>query len=124
MAKAATPGAARFFPQTGFFLRNRDGVNFLSEFDRLGGVDSLGYPVSTTFEQGGFLRQAFQRGILQWRPESSAAVLANVMDQLNALGRDGWLLSKGVPPHFASPDGSDGGFARGKETRASWLTCP
>ncbi len=124
LAKAATLGEARFFPQTGFFLRNRDGVNFLSEFDRLGGIDSLGYPVSATFEQGGFLSQTFQRGILQWRPESSSAVLANVMDQLNALGRDGWLLSKGVPPHFAGPDGSDGDFARAKDIRLSWLTEP
>ncbi|MDO8688688.1 MAG: C39 family peptidase [Dehalococcoidia bacterium] len=123
-AEAATLGTSRFFPQTGFFLRNRDGVSFLSSFDRLGGIDALGYPVSTTFEMGGFQSQAFQRGILQWRPESSSAVLANVMDQLNAMGKDDWLLSKGVPPHFAGPDGSDGDFARAKDIRLSWLTEP
>lgn len=120
-AEAAPFTTSRFFPQTGFFLRNRDGVNFLSEFDRLGGVATLGYPVSRVFQMGGLQHQGFQRGILQWRPEAKGAVLVNIMDELHSLGKDDWLLAKGVPP--SSPDdGSGGDFNKARETRLSWLT--
>ena len=122
--EAASLAAARFYPQTGFFLRNLDGVNFLSEFDRLGGVEMLGYPVSRVFEAGGFLYQAFQRGVLQWRPPSNGAVLVNVMDELHNSGKDDWLLSKGVPRHFSADDGSGGSLNRAREIRLSWLTDP
>lgn len=123
-AEAAALTTARFFPQTGFFVRNRDGVNFLSEFDRFGGVEMLGYPVSRVFDSGGFLYQAFQRGVLQWRPQAGGAVLANVMDELHNSGKDGWLLSKGIPLHFTGDDGSGGSFDRARDLRLSWLTDP
>lgn len=122
-AEAASP-ATRFFPQTGFFVRNRDGVNLLSEFDRMGGVRSLGYPVSRVYKAGGFWHQAFQRAILQWRPPVNGAVLANVMDELYSSGKDDWLLSKGVPRHFSGDDGSRGNFSQAREERLSWLTNP
>lgn len=120
--EAASLATSRFYPQTGFFLRNRDGVNFLSEFDRLGGVGMLGYPVSRVFEASGFLHQALQRGILQWRPETNSAVMVNIMDELHRSGKDDWLLSKGVPPQFSSEDGSGGNFDKAREIRLSWLT--
>src|SRR3989337_1391801 len=71
----AGPAPSRFFPQTGFFLRNRDNVGFLAEFERLGGIDRIGYPVSRVFQASGFSYQAFQRGILQWRPEVNGATV-------------------------------------------------
>lgn len=120
--EAAAPAGSRFFPQTGFQVSNKDGVNFLSEFERLGGVQTLGFPVSRVFETGGFLHQGFQRGILQWRSVANSAVLVNIMDQLNNSGKDEWLLLKGIPRHSSSDDGSRGDFNKAKETRLSWLT--
>ncbi|MBI2909431.1 MAG: C39 family peptidase [Chloroflexi bacterium] len=123
-AEAGAFTVSRFFPQTGFFLRNQDGVNFLAEFNRLGKVEALGYPTSRPFEKGGFAHQALQRAILQWRPELGRAVLANVMDELYYLGKDDWLLDRGVPRHFTGDDGSRGDFESAKAMRLSWLTDP
>src|SRR5262249_43718452 len=75
-----------------------------SEFQRQGGVDRLGYPVTSRFEYRGALTQAFQNGALQWDPDLGLATLLNVMDELHAHGSDGWLNSTHqVPP--APPDG-------------------
>lgn len=122
--EAAGPAPSRFFPQTGFFLRNRDNVSFLAEFERLGGIERMGYPVSRVFQASGFSYQAFQRGVLQWRPESNAATVANTMDQLHDSGKDDWLLTRGIPRHYTKEDGSGGDFNKAKEIRASWLTEP
>jgi hypothetical protein len=66
-----------FFTQTsgrdgvgGFAVTDEGGVRFWSEFGRLGGVSGLGYPVSRRFVSRGFTVQAFQKGVLQWRPEA------------------------------------------------------
>lgn len=124
VAAAAPAIESRFYPQTGFAVRDRDGVSFLSEFDRLGGPPLLGYPVSRVFEAGGFLRQAFQRGILQWRADTGTPALVNVMDLLFDAGMDGPLLQKGVPAHLTGDDGSGGDFGRAREIRLGWLTEP
>ena len=55
-------------PQYGYRITNDGGVNFWSEFKRLGGVDALGYPVSQRFTLDGFMVQATQKVIMQWRP--------------------------------------------------------
>lgn len=80
----------RFFTQTaasgnGYGVRNEgtdssgNAIRFWSEFQRLGGITTLGYPISQRFVgPGGFTYQAFQRGILQWRPDQNAAVLTNL----------------------------------------------
>ncbi len=99
-------------------------MNLLFEFDRLGGIAKLGYPVSRVFEAKGFSHQAFQRAILQWRPETGSAVLANVMDELYSSGRDDWLLLQGVPPHLPGDDGSGGDPNAARVIRMSWLTEP
>lgn len=119
---AAPLARSRFFAETGFWVSDRDGVDLLSEFERLGGVPRLGFPISRAFEANGFLHQGFQRGILQWRPSARTAVPVNVMDQLFSSGKDDWLLSMGVPRHSTADDGSGGDFDRAKETRLSWLT--
>ena len=54
---------------------------FWTEFRRYGGLGVLGYPVSQRFNYpatntGGYLYQAFERGILQWHPETGRADLA------------------------------------------------
>src|SRR5687767_5822989 len=70
----------RFFSQTaggdgklGFRITNEGGVRFWDEFQRLGGVDTLGYPVGRRFQKDGFTVQPMQKGLLQWRPEVGRA---------------------------------------------------
>jgi hypothetical protein len=65
-----------FFTQTnsicpgvpwGYAVTNDAGIPFWDEFQRLGGVDALGYPVSRRFVYKGFVTQAFQKAVLQWQ---------------------------------------------------------
>lgn len=129
------PGG-RFFSQTGGGAgrgyRVIDGgqdpagqtIRFWSEFRRLGGIDTLGYPVSQRYVgPGGFTYQAFQRAVLQWRPDANCAYLANTFDQLTEAGKDTELAPLGIPP-AASDDGSGGDWQRARATRLGWLTDP
>jgi hypothetical protein len=99
--------AGHFFTQTnghkgsasGFGVTNADGVPFWTAFNNLGGVDVLGYPVSRRFEMDGFVVQAFQKSVLQWRPEQKAFAFLNTFDVLHDRGRDGWLqVYRQTPP--------------------------
>ena len=66
------PGG-HFFSQTGgpeglgYVVRDDGDIRFWSEFRRLGGVASLGYPVSQPLQWDGFTVQVFQRAALQWQ---------------------------------------------------------
>jgi hypothetical protein len=74
-------------------------ASFWSEFQRLGGVDHVGYPISQRFQYGGFVTQAFQRLVLQWHPDLGQAVPMNVFDELGARGSDKWIeQARQVPP--------------------------
>jgi hypothetical protein len=126
-----------FFSQTGggtgagFTVRdagtdaNGHPLRFWSEFQRLGGVPTLGYPVGEPYlGADGFTYQPFQRALLQWRPDLNAAVPANTFEILQAAGQDGWLATvKGVPPPITD-DGSGGDYAKAVATRLGWLTNP
>lgn len=85
-------------------------VQFWSEFQHLGGVATLGYPVSHRFLWDGFVVQAFQKAVLQWRPEAKQAAFVNVFDRLSAAGKDGWLDTvRQTPPSF--DNAADAGLA-------------
>ena len=77
---------------SGFAVTDEGGVRFWSEFQRLGGVSALGYPVSQRFVLDGFTTQAFQKGVLQWRPEVNKAYFLNTFDLMHDRGLDDWLL--------------------------------
>ena len=117
-----TPGG-RYFGQTGFaVLDEAGGPQFWAGMRHLGGIQVLGYPISRPYLAPDGLRyQAFQRGVLQWRPDSGETWLANVMDWLHNAGHDDWLLSLGVPRQRAD-DGSLHDFAQIKAARLGWLT--
>ena len=103
-------------------VTNDGGILFADEFDRLGGVDTLGHPASYRYEQGGFTYQVTQRALLQWRPEVSSAYLGNIFEMLEHAGFDQWLLeTKGIPLPIKD-DGSGGDWDKARETRLSWLT--
>lgn len=91
---------------TGFTVTDDDSAAFWTEFQRMGGVPRVGYPVSGRFFHGGFITQAFQKMALQWRPELGMAVPVNIFDDLNRRGDDSWLDTfREVPPAAdTSPD--------------------
>lgn len=73
-------------------------AQFWTGFQHLGGVDRLGYPVSQRFLWEGFLTQATQKAVLQWRPESRSVVFVNVFDDLSEVGKDEWLQTVQAVP--------------------------
>ncbi|GEM_PF-6899357 len=84
----------------GYAVVDDDQATFWSEFQRLGGVSALGYPISQRYALAdGLTYQAFQKAILQWDPGARTARPANIFDQLSAAGRDSWLATlKQTPP--------------------------
>ena len=104
-------------------VTNDGGILFADEYERLGGVDTLGHPASYRFTLGdGFTYQVTQRALLQWRPEKNAADLGNIFQMLEQAGLDDWLLrEKGIPLPIKD-DGAGGDWNKAKETRLSWLT--
>jgi hypothetical protein len=100
---------------------------FWTEFRRYGGLDVLGYPVSQRFNYpasntGGYLYQAFERGILQWHPDTGRAELANVFEQFTEQGLDPSLEALGIP--LPDPTPSSSTFAADAERRMAWLSEP
>jgi cell wall-associated NlpC family hydrolase len=104
-----------FFTQTagrdgvgGFSVKDEGGVKFWSEFQRMGGVQAVGYPVSRRFTHKGFTVQAFQKGVLQWRPEIGRAWFTNVFDEMHEAGKDDWLLAHRSTPRPLNASIDDG----------------
>ena len=83
---------------TGFGVTDNDNVLFWTWFRRLGGVQSVGYPVSHRFQWKGFTVQAFQKVVFQWRPESGSVMFVNLFDEMSAAGKDDWLYSVRMTP--------------------------
>ena len=104
-------------------VTNDGGIRFADEYERLGGVDTLGHPASYRFTLGdGFTYQVTQRALLQWRPEVNAAYLGNIFQMLEQADLDDWLLrEKGIPLPIKD-DGAGGDWNKAKEARLSWLT--
>ncbi len=83
----------------GFRITDENGVNFASEFERLGGVAALGYPISRRFEWDGLTTQATQKAVLQWHPAANRATPVNLLDAFADAGLDSWLEQHAqVPP--------------------------
>lgn len=93
---------------TGFSVTDEGGVRFWSEFQRLGGVSVLGYPVTHRFNLDGFVVQAFQKGALQWRPEVEQAYFINIFDLMHDRGLDDWLLNYRQTPKPFDPEPDTG----------------
>ncbi|MBI3979896.1 MAG: glycoside hydrolase family 99-like domain-containing protein [Chloroflexi bacterium] len=102
----ASAGNGRFYTQAagggrGYWIRDEGGVAFWSEFRRLGGEGSLGYPSTRRATLDGFAVQGTQKMILQWRPEIGQVYFANVFDMLHDRGFGGWLEAhRATPPPF------------------------
>src|SRR5438067_2073112 len=112
-------------PYRGYTVVDDQDASFWTEFRRFGGTDVLGYPVSQRYRypsDTGYVSQAFQRGILQWHPETARASMANVFEQFTEQGLDDQLEIAGIP----KPQPSDPAlnFADDAERRMGWLTEP
>lgn len=111
-------------PYRGYTVVDDADAAFWTEFRRFGGLDTLGYPVSRRYQYpapNGYISQAFERGILQWRPDLGQAELANVFDQFTQQGLDDALEVAGIP---RPQPGSDLSFNDDAARRMSWLTDP
>jgi hypothetical protein len=106
----------------GYAVTDDGGVAFWRDFQRLGGTRTLGYPASWRFVGAdGFIYQATQAALLQWRPDEERAVLANSFDTLSEAQRDEWLRTARAIPPPVGDDGSRGDAARSAAIRLAWL---
>jgi hypothetical protein len=96
----------RFMAETGFTVCDDAQAQFLTAFNRYG-VNTLGYPISRRYERDGFVTQAFQKAILQWRPDGGTVAFVNVFDLLSQLGMDERLYETRQTP-YPLPAGWDG----------------
>jgi hypothetical protein len=97
--------------QGGYAVVDDRNARMLSHFLQLGGLQTVGYPISRRYILDGFLTQAFQKMVLQWRPEVGEAWPTNVFDNLSKEGYDNRLFNaRQVPyilePNFDSPNAS------------------
>ncbi len=91
--------------QYGYRITDEAGIGFWSEFKRLGGVNVLGYPSSKRFILDGFVVQATQKVIMQWRPDVNPpqVYFINVFDKLHDMNMDSVLQATyQIPPQIDS----------------------
>ena len=90
----------------GFSVCDDGNAQFRTAFDRYG-LQNVGYPISRRFMRDGFITQAFQKAIFQWRADTNQVAFVNVFDELHNRGFDGQLLNARQTP-LQFPDGWDG----------------
>jgi hypothetical protein len=96
----------RYFAETQFNVCDDAQAQFLTAFNRYG-LANLGYPISRRYERDGFVTQAFQKAILQWRPDTRNVAFVNVFDDMSRVGLDGRLNETRQTP-LPLPAGWDG----------------
>lgn len=85
--------------QYGFMISDDSTSQFWTWFQRVGGVYTLGYPVTHRFVYNNSTVQAMQKVVFRWDTTIQAPTFVNVFDELSSAGKDGWLLEvKQVPP--------------------------
>jgi hypothetical protein len=97
------PAAGQSADKFGFAVSDRDGKPFWSEFQRLGGVTLLGYPLSARFEGEGVTYQAFQRAVLAYSAASGTVRVLPILDQLHSAELDESLVASSGIPALALP---------------------
>ena len=92
--------------QGGYSVCDDGEANFRTAFETWG-LQKIGYPISRRYERAGFVTQAFQKAIMQWRPDGGYVALVNIFDDLHNDGFDQVLLETRQTP-LQLPDGWDG----------------
>ena len=107
VAPPIAPGAScQTFEETGYTVCDDENANFLAAFSTHG-LQHVGYPVSNRFVRDGFVTQAFQKAIFQWRADTQRVAFVNIFDELHDRGSDDTLLSTRQVPNQL-PAGWDG----------------
>ncbi len=89
--------ASRCFPTAGHSVSGE----FLRTFDRLGGVESLGYPLAEPFEQEGRRVQYFEYARLEDHPDNPGGPVVKLSFLGERLGRrQPPIAALRVPPAF------------------------
>ena len=73
-------------------------------------MENVGYPISHRYMWRGFVTQAFEKAIMQWRPERGVQFI-NIFDELHDAGLDGLLRSRYVIPRQLEPSFDAGAVA-------------
>lgn len=95
-------------PRSGFLVADDDGIAFNQALDATGGPAVVGYPISQRFPFGGLTTQAFQKLVLQWRPDTGQVQPLNVLDALHDAGGDAELAASHQIPPPADTSGDAG----------------
>ncbi len=93
---------------TGFSVTNADGVALWTAYGKLGGPESLGYPITHRFKLGDRTVQIFQRAALESpgrydEPGSKAVRVMPALDVLAELGLEDWLQTRRAVPARIDP---------------------
>src|SRR5205823_151505 len=83
--------------QSGYVVTDDNDAGFWTAFQQYGGLQQVGYPITTRFVYRGFLTQVFQKLALQWRPDLGEAVPINVFDELDPAANS-WLDTRRQVP--------------------------
>jgi len=110
-ARALQEPDCLFFTETGgeeggFFVCDDNYARFRSAFETWG-LTKIGYPISQRYVYEGFVTQAFQKAIMQWRPDGDYVALVNIFDDLHNAGFDDRLFVYRQTPNQL-PAGWDG----------------
>jgi len=90
----------------GLVVADDDGIPLWREFQRLGGSQTLGYPISRRYICDEAVCQAFERAIFKRVPGAREVELISVFDWLHRSGQDAWLDERwGIPP-WDAPEAS------------------
>lgn len=86
-APVAQGDDCEFFTETGggqggYYVCNDGDARFLAAFEQWG-LQKIGYPISQRYRRDGFVTQAFQKAIMQWRADTNQVVLVNIFDDLH-----------------------------------------
>ena len=107
----------------GFTIRDYPGdPDFHTEFERLGGAEVLGPPVSRPWlDPDGHAYQLTRAAMLQWSPHDGRTRVANLFDTLHERGHDAAVQAHGYPSHQADDEAT---FVEALDATLSWLTDP
>ena len=99
-----------FFSETAiqgaFSVCDDSEARFRSAFEDWG-LQNIGYPISRRYVYDGFVTQAFQKALMQWRPDGDYVALINIFDDLHHAGFDDSLFVFRQTP-YQLPAGWDG----------------
>jgi hypothetical protein len=104
----------------GYAVTDADGVPFWSEFQRLGGVTYLGYPLSQRYTADGATQQVFQRGVLRFESADTGVLVVPLLDELHAAGHDAVLAERWGIPRLELPVTDDASLDQATQ-RIEWV---